>query len=118
MTCTSLTPAMCQVWCAVNGFVLSGIRNGNRCGCAASWYDMVAQPDSACSSTCIGDGTSQCGGGMTYSVYNSTMPAAMTISPNAARSFDFGAVEHRAIEERTVSYTGRPRHQRSRSSRL
>jgi len=62
MTCDSLTPTMCQVWCKANSFTYSGVSKGSYCGCSNALTDLVAQPAASCSSACIGDSKQTCGG--------------------------------------------------------
>ncbi|KAK4686420.1 hypothetical protein P7C73_g3711, partial [Tremellales sp. Uapishka_1] len=76
MTCTSLTPNMCKLWCQTNSFTYSGMQGGDFCGCTNDITALTSVVPTECNKQCIGDSSFNCGGTGVFSIYKSIVNAA------------------------------------------
>jgi len=75
ITSTTMTSAMCRMWCGANGYTYALMSAGNSCGCRSNLLSLARVADSQCSSPCSGASKSLCGGPAGSTSYFSVISA-------------------------------------------
>ena len=89
-TSDTMTPQICNAWCAEREYRFSGVEYGRECFCDWTFTVYTDTPSTACTMPCAGDASQLCGGAGAIQVYSTdgvTYPTPVNGFPERGWSY-------------------------------